>query len=66
MNDASNVNVSYMDHTNSAFSSGGTSSSAREDSLASIIKDCVIQYEDPMVPRFSDEIFPDIEDEENN
>jgi len=40
--DASNTNVSYVDHSNSSRSSGYVFSSAKEDSLFSLIKDSTI------------------------
>jgi hypothetical protein len=55
MRDATNMNVSYVDHTNSAFSLGGLDSSASGRSLASLIKNCIIEYGVLAMPQFSEE-----------
>ena len=58
MRDATNVNVSYVDHTNSAFSLGGLDGSACGGSLASLIRNRIVEYEAPTLPQFSEEATP--------
>ena len=41
---ASNINISYVDFTNSSMSSGFISSSVKEDSFFNIIKDSTLIY----------------------
>lgn len=62
MRDATNANVSYVDHTNSAFSLGGLDSSACGCSLASLIRNRIVEYETPKVLQFSEETAPVQED----
>lgn len=45
MRDASNLNVSYVDHTNSGSSLGGFDGSACGSSLGTIIRDRIIEYQ---------------------
>ena len=41
---SSNINISYVDYTNSSMSSGFVSSSVKEDSFFNIIKDSTLIY----------------------
>lgn len=58
MRNASNKNVSYVDHTNSASSLGGFDGSACGSSLGTIIRDRIIEYQVGSHPQFA-EGFPE-------
>lgn len=55
MRNASNLNVSYVDHTSSASSLGGFDGSACSFSLGTIIRDRVIEYRIGSHPHFAEE-----------
>jgi len=55
LREASSSNVSYVDYSSSAASTGGLEDSALSSSLAALIRNCRLQYVIPAQPVFSED-----------